>query len=144
MNYIRFSILTSCIAAFGIVSAVGQRTNSVPTKPRVVITADPELDDNNTPDSRDALLDGFRSRRTCLPGVYLPLEGRWKGYDAVSSGVGCGPRQDVPGWLHQLPLALPGQGGVHRPYRRCLCQELPEPKGPQPELSGSRQIEVQD
>jgi hypothetical protein len=48
MKYIKVFILTSCIAALGIVSAPGQRTSSMPTKPRVVITADPELDDNDT------------------------------------------------------------------------------------------------
>jgi len=48
MKYIRISIPISCIAILGVVSALAQRTTSVPTKPRVVITADPELDDNNT------------------------------------------------------------------------------------------------
>ena len=48
MKYIRFSILIVCIAALGVVNVLAQRTNSSPAKPRVVITADPELDDNDT------------------------------------------------------------------------------------------------
>src|SRR5262245_56060977 len=41
-------IIGGALLAVGIVAASAQQRKSLPAKPRVVITADPELDDNNT------------------------------------------------------------------------------------------------
>lgn len=48
MNFIRPVILSACVAALAIVNVHAQQPASAPAKPRVVITADPELDDNDT------------------------------------------------------------------------------------------------
>jgi hypothetical protein len=48
MRRLLFSIFSAILAALGGLSVYAQHANSEPVKPRVVITADPELDDNDT------------------------------------------------------------------------------------------------
>ena len=48
MKSIRLLIFALCVATLAASSVSAQQPNSAPTKPRIVITADPELDDNNT------------------------------------------------------------------------------------------------
>ena len=87
MKHTRLFILCSCILALGVINAPAQRAGIGAAKPRVVITADPELDDNNTLIramlyTTDFNVEGF---------VYQESTFHWK-------GDGKGTTQYKPAW----------------------------------------------
>src|SRR5690242_11602891 len=86
MRNVRNAIIVFALLALGLGTAPAQQRNSTPVKPRVVITADPELDDNNT--LIRALLYSTDFKVEGL--VYTSSQFHWK-------GDGKGTTQYLPG-----------------------------------------------